>query len=395
MKPIVLIPGFAGSRLCIRKANRKTTTMQESKQQDRPNPKNDFINLNIFDKAWQSHFELKIDHNSSQVDIFDNIDVHDFGGVEGIRNLCDDCQKIDNLIRKIDESKTIEKSYNYKYFDAFITHLERHGYQSRFDMFGAPYDFRKVGVQEYLETFVSCFKLLLETSFDINGQRAILVAHSIGALVTYIILTEFLSQAWKERFIERFISVSAPYGGCSVALKTCLSGYPKLSLLKDRYMNVMSQSTGMTLAFPNTFAYKTSDILLTGLEADTREFSVDNFFEALPAKMKNVWLTNTREFIPSYMKNTGLPTTIITSTFDSQTDFSYVYKNLADTANREPVLTHYANGDSLIPQNSLTVHERHASAFPNYNFLRINGVEHTNILSDHRFHDIVMNYLNM
>jgi pimeloyl-ACP methyl ester carboxylesterase len=245
-----------------------------------------------------------------------------------------------------------------------------------------------------LETFVSCFKALLETSFDINGRRAILVAHSIGALVTYIILTEFLSQAWKERYIERFVSVSAPYGGCSVAMKTCLSGYPKLPFLKDRYRNVMSHSTGMTLAFPNTFGYKMGDVLLTGLAPNNDEYCVGNFFEALPAKMKNVWLNNTRDYIPSYMKNTGLPTTIITSTFDSQTDFSYVYKDLAHTANREPLLTHYTNGDSLIPKNSLTVHERHASAFPNYNFVRINGVEHTNILSDRRFHDIVMNYLH-
>ncbi len=388
MKPIVLIPGFAGSRLCIRKVNQR-------KDQHRSNPKNDFVNLNIFDKAWQRQFELKIDHHSSQVDIFDNIDVHDFGGVEGIRNLCDDCQKIDNFIRKIDDSKTIERSYNYKYFDAFITRLETSGYQSRFNMFGAPYDFRKVGVQEYLETFVSSFKALLEMSFDINGRRAVLVAHSIGALVTYIILTEFLSQAWKEQFIERFISVSAPYGGCSVALKTCLSGYPKLSLFKDRYLNVMSQSTGMTLAYPNTFGYKSGDILLKGLASNDGEFCVGNFFEALPVKMRNVWLSNTRDFIPSYMKNTGLPTTIITSAFDAQTDFSYIYKNLADTANREPVLTQYTNGDSLIPKSSLTVHERHASGFPNYNFLRVNGVEHTNILSDHKFHGIVMNYLNM
>jgi hypothetical protein len=157
----------------------------------------------------------------------------------------------------------------------------------------------------------------------------------------------------------------------------------------------MSQSTGMTLAFPNTFGYKMEDVLLSGLAPGNGEFCVGNFFEALPAKMKNVWLSNTRDFIPSYMKNTGLPTTIITSSFDSLTDFSYVYKNLAQTANKEPVLTHYANGDSLIPKNSLALHERHALAFPNYNFVRINGVEHTNILSDHRFHDIVMNYLNM
>jgi len=385
MKPIVLIPGFAGSRLCIRKATSK---------RQQTFPKNDFINLNIFDKAWQSHFELKIDHNSAAVDIFDNIDVHDFGGVDGIRNLCEDCQKIDFMIRKIDASKTIEKAFNYRYFDSFITRLELHGYQSRFNMFGAPYDFRKVGVHEYLEVFASCFKALLETSFDINGKRAILVAHSVGALVVYIILTEFLPQSWKDSFIERFVSVSAPYGGCSVAVKTCLSGYPKLTLLKGRYMNVMSQSTGMMLAFPNTYGYKTNDTILTGLAPTDQEYCVANFFEALPEKMKTIWLANAKDFIPSYMKNTGLPTTIITSTFDSPTDFSYVYKDLANTANLEPLLTHYANGDSLIPKDSLTVHERHATLFPNYKFVRINGVEHTNILSDHRFHDIVMDYLN-
>lgn len=389
MKPVVIIPGFAGSRLCIKRPTSDKTNKNNTR------PKNDFINLNLFDKSWQRQFELDIDHNSSRADIVDNIDVHDFGGVDGIRNLCDDCKVIDNFIRKIDASKTIEKTYNYKYFDALISHLEsQHGYTPRSDLFGAPYDFRKIGIVEYFEKYVGRLKDLLETSFDENnGKRAVLVAHSIGGLVAYIILTEFISQSWKDRYIDRFISVSAPYGGCSIAMKTCLSGYPQLSFFKNRYLNVMSQSTGMTLAYPNVFGYQKSEMLLAGMSANDREFDVSNFEEALPEKMRNIWRDNMMDLIPSYVKNTGVPTTIITASLTSPTDHAYIYRDLSDTANRTPIITRYTDGDSLIPKRSLTVHQRRAHNFPNYNFLQVSGVEHTNILNDRRFHDIVTRYL--
>ena len=388
MKPIVIIPGFAGSRLCIKRPTSNKTNITKT-------PKNDFINLNIFDNAWQRQFELDIDHHSYRMDIIDNIDVHDFGGVDGIRNLCDDCLAIDDFIRKIDASKTIEKTYNYKYFDALISHLvSQHGYESRSDMFGAPYDFRKIGIVEYVEKYVDRMKDLLETSYaKNNGKRTVLLAHSIGGLVAYIILTEFMSQSWKNRYIDRFISVSAPYGGCSIAMKTCLSGYPQLSFLKNKYLNVISQSTGMTLAYPNLFGYSKSEILLAGMSANDGEFDVSNFQEALPEKMRHIWLDNTMDFIPSYVKNTGVPTTIITASLTSPTDHAYIYQDLSNTANQTPIITRYTNGDSLIPKRSLTVHQRHASDFPNYNFMQLSGVEHTSILNDRRFHDIVTHYL--
>jgi len=387
MKPVVIIPGFAGSRLCIKRPSSNKSKVVR--------PKNDFINLNPFDKTWQGHFELDIDKHSSRADIIDDIHVHDFGGVDGIRNLCDDCQVIDNFIRKIDASKTIEKTYNYKYFDALISHLSsQYGYESRSDMFGAPYDFRKIGIVEYVEKYVDRLKDLLETSFDKNnGKRAVLLAHSIGGLVAYIILTEFISQSWKDRFIDRFISVSAPYGGCSIAMKTCLSGYPQLSFLKNKYLNVMSQSTGMTLAYPNVFGYRKSEILLAGMSANDGEFDVSNFHKALPEKMRHIWLDNTMDFIPSYVKNTGVPTTIITASLTSPTDHAYIYQDLSNTANQTPIITRYTKGDLLIPERSLTVHQRRASDFPNYNFMQVSGVEHTCILNDRRFHDIVTHYL--
>lgn len=383
-RPIVLVPGFAGSRLITRRNVNHPHTGR---------PQNDFINLNVFDRTWKDMFELKIDPITSNLNICDDIEVHDFCGVEGIRNLCDDCHSIDRVISKmIGTQNMIDKSYNYRYFDEFIVNLEANGYRSRIDMFGAPYDFRKIGVREYLELYVCRFKTLLESSYDINGTAAVIVAHSIGALVVYIMLTEYLEPIWKRKYIDRFVSVSAPYGGCSISVKTSLSGYPKLRFLKDKYMSVMQRSTGMSLAFPNEFGYKTGDVILRGLTPKLQTFNVHNYKEVMCDAMTRIWRENVAPFTASYLKNTGVSTAIVTATLDKPTDRGYVYQDLGRTANIEPLSTMCDAGDALIPRDSLTLHHNRRADFPNYTFHQFSDSEHTDILRDHRFHDMVIEF---
>lgn len=384
VRPIVLVPGFAGSRLITRRNVKHPQTGR---------PKNDFINLNIFDRHWKNMFELKMDPKTSSLDICDDIEVHDFGGVEGIRNLCDDCQSIDRVIAKtIGTNNTIDKMYNYRYFDKFILQLEASGYHPRINMFGAPYDFRKIGLRDYLEIYVSRFKMLLESSYAINGKGAVIVAHSIGALVVYILLTEYLEPFWKRKYVDRFVSVSAPYGGCSVAVKTSLSGYPKLSFLKDKYLSVMQRSTGMSLAFPNEFGYTASDVILQGLSPTLQTYNVHNYQDVMPSAITDIWKDNIAAFTPSYLKNTGVATAIVIASLEKPTDRGYVYKNLGHTANIEPLSTRCVAGDALIPRESLILHQKRGADFPNYTFHQFSDSEHTDILCDQRFLDMVIEF---
>lgn len=380
-KPVILVPGFAGSKLVVKTAPVKSKPVA-----------NEFINLNVFDKRWDNEFALKIDKPTGRVDLCDNIDVVDFGGVEGIRNLCNNCEFIDNVLGKITREKMMEKMYNYRYYDSFISNMELlRGYKSGVDLYGAPYDFRKVGVREYMEGYLERFKMLCERSREEHGRAALVVAHSLGALIIYILLAEYTSDAWKLRHIDRFVSVSAPFGGCSISLKTCLSGYPKLMLLKDRYLPIMQTSTGIALAFPNTIGYGGSKTLLWD-KTSSAKFGVTDFKDALPQHMRNLWESNTRDLVPSFIKNTGVPTSIVTASND-YAEVTYVYKSLDKTENVEPEMTGYTKGDMLIPHDSLRVHEKMRLQFPNYSFHDITFAEHTSILSDSRFLDLILGFL--
>lgn len=382
-KPIVLVPGFCGSKLVVCKNTPK---------QKRKSPSNDFINLNIFDKQWDDEFVLKFDSRTKRPVLRDNIETLDFGGVDGIRNLCESCLVIDNVLEKLNTSNTIDKVYNYRYFDTFISHLENtRGYKSRFDLFGAPYDFRKVGVREYMELYFKRLKDLIEQSYEIHRKGALLIAHSIGALIIYVFLCEYMSSAWKAKHIDRLITVSAPFGGCSVSLKTCLSGYPRLMLLKDRYFPVMHTSTGISLAFPNIYGYNDDNALLLD-KSNRARFHVTDFTDALPEHMRAVWEGNGRDLVPVFMKNTGVPTSIVTAS-QKDAELMYLYETLDKTENVEPEIMAYGPGDMLIPSHSLNVHERHRLWFPNYTFHDISGTEHTKVLSDPKFLDIVMSFV--
>ena len=223
-----------------------------------------------------------------------------------------------------------------------------------------------------------------------RGSISVL-AHSIGALIIYVFLCEYMSPAWKAKYIDRFISVSAPFGGCSVSLKTCLSGYPKLLLLKDRYFPVMHTSTGISLAFPNLFGYNDDHLLLLDKSASAK-FHVTDFTDALPDHMRKVWESNGRDLVPVFMKNTGVATSIITAS-QKDAELMYLYETLDKTENVEPEIMAYGPGDMLIPSQSLNIHERHRLRFPNYTFHDISGTEHTKVLSDPRFLDIVTSYV--
>jgi esterase/lipase superfamily enzyme len=49
-------------------------------------------------------------------------------------------------------------------------------------------------------------------SAENGGKKIQLVAHSLGNLVTVDFLSTMTS-CWKEKYIKKFVSVSAPWGG--------------------------------------------------------------------------------------------------------------------------------------------------------------------------------------
>jgi pimeloyl-ACP methyl ester carboxylesterase len=378
-RPIILIPGFGGSRLVDRCKSKNITCEKRYliPKLEQSIPKNSFIDLNVFNKDWTEKFKLKYDKEVGLLSN-DSIDTYDFGGIDGIRNLCEDCTIIDNILNQFLKKEVINSIYNYRYYDVLINYLENHDYKSRKDLFGAPYDFRKIMIPEYLEMYFTKLRELIEEAYSKNNEGAILVAHSIGALVIYIFLTEYCNSDWKKKYIEKFISVAGPYGGCSVALKTLLSGLPKLTFLKDRYYEVLLYSSGLILALPNIYGYSKKEIIIYDRNNQKR-YNIENFFELLPDTHYDMWSKTVKPYMGCLSKNTGVLTIFLYSG-DNDTEFSYSFDTIDIKALKEPDRIIMRQGDNLVPLRSLKYHKLNYGDNPNYRFVNVRNTDHTNIL---------------
>lgn len=64
---------------------------------------------------------------------------------------------------------------------------------------------------------------LVEDMYDAYGKPVFLIGHSLGSLhLLYFLLHQ--PQSWKDRFIDGFISLGAPWGGSIKSLKIMASG---------------------------------------------------------------------------------------------------------------------------------------------------------------------------
>jgi len=108
------------------------------------------------------------------------------------------------------------------YYDDVVDLLQSMGYTKDFNIRGAPYDFRRAPNE--MDYFYDDLVKLVESTFRDNGnQRVILLAHSMGNLHMLYFLNR-MDQAWKDAYIESFISIAGPWGGAVKTVQALASG---------------------------------------------------------------------------------------------------------------------------------------------------------------------------
>ncbi len=71
-------------------------------------------------------------------------------------------------------------------------------------------------------------KSMIEDMYNTNGNTKVtLVAHSMGGLVSLHFLTGFseINQAWKDKYIHAYVTLSAAWSGGAASVQSVVSGY--------------------------------------------------------------------------------------------------------------------------------------------------------------------------
>jgi pimeloyl-ACP methyl ester carboxylesterase len=354
MRPIVLVPGFGGSKL-VRKGD--------------TNSRNRVFSFDILDKRWKNDFHYTFDKVNG-LKISDTIEPYRFGSTDGVVDLCDDCARLDRILVKVTNKEFFNDMFGYKYMSDMTRHLsDRHGYKSEIDMFAAPYDFRTVMMDE---RYMNDLKMLIEKAVDDNGEPSVVIAHSIGCLLVTLMLVRHTTYQWRKKHVNKFVSICGPYGGCSVPASALIFGHPLVSKITSHFDEMLQCCSGLALSLPNYLAYG----LETPVFYDHRQKKSYNIFmkrQLFSDSMNHLLYTYIDPCIDSLQENVGVDTKIL---YANGKDTPLTYIIHAD----ERVETSTVSGDGVVPSTSLMLH--HMYKYSNYTYYDIPNTDHTRILQD-------------
>uniref|UniRef100_A0A8C9UAP6 Phosphatidylcholine-sterol acyltransferase n=1 Tax=Serinus canaria TaxID=9135 RepID=A0A8C9UAP6_SERCA len=287
------------------------------------------------------------------------------------------------------------KTYSVEYLDqsklagylhTMVQNLVNNGYVRDQTVRAAPYDWR-VGPQEQPEYFQN-LKALIEEMHDEYQRPVFLIAHSMGNLhVLYFLLQQ--TQAWKDQYIEGFISLGAPWGGSVKPLRILASGdeqgIPLMSNIKLREEQRMT--TTSPWMFPTTLAWPESHVFISTPSYNYTYRDYQRFFTDVNLEdgwymwedMKDLLKDLPPPGVDTYcLYGTGFPTA---ETYIYDERFPY----------EDPVDIIYGDGDDSVNTRSLELCKRWRDQQKQKVYVQeLRGAHHFNMI----FSNLTLSYIN-
>jgi hypothetical protein len=248
--------------------------------------------------------------------------------------------EVKNIVQKL-----LNDGYLQKSFDDFIKFLTLQGYQENKNIFGAPYDWRKIADPEYYDLYYSMLKELVEQAYQVNGnKKVILVAHSMGCVSSHRFLTQWLIERygsdyagkWKDYYINCFVPINGPLGGVAVTTRSVISGNDVRGegKITNENKEFARQISGLWLLQPNPKIWPEKF-----LKVNNKEYSGNNLSQAFSDFKDTSKFSPIYSSIKNYSDNyqlspPGVKVHSFTST-DNGSEMNLVYKNFTD----QPTIT--------------------------------------------------------
>jgi len=149
------------------------------------------------------------------------------------------------------------------YMDPFYEALTPLGYKDKVDLFSYGYDFRRIGDNNYTNTYFKYLKGRLESIFVKSNKKIILLSHSLGCPTTIYFLN-VMGPQWSNKYIEKFVAFAPAWGGSIKTMKPILYGDNEgIPMTKDHDFNDAEKVMGgIMMCMPSPLIYKDDEIVV-------------------------------------------------------------------------------------------------------------------------------------
>ena len=293
---------------------------------------------------------------------------YDVGGIHGIQNLVHEFDKLTDPYRNI-----MEETFHYQYMFKLNNRLMELGYIPKETVIGMPYDFRTILDPVVRGAYFKSLKeVIIETYLKQGGRKLMVVSHSLGGIIFKWFLTEYVDEAFIEKYIDTLVIVNSPFGGTPNAVKACTIGDFYVPFMYPLFKDIVHRVSGIIMSLPNPLCYKESDTFVH-MEDTNETIGMSDFYKNEGISFR-VWKDLYRPYLDTICKPIQVRTKIVLST-ENQTAKRFYTKNIESAPYK---IDYDMNGDGLIPEKSLQYAGR---VFDNHEMLCIPRSDHVGILS--------------
>jgi len=256
-------------------------------------------------------------------------------------------------------------------FYNMVEALVKVGYERNVTIRGAPYDFRYTP-DAHDGSYGKALKALIENTVDTQGGvPATLITHSMGGLQGLYFL-QSQDEAWKSKYIKRWIPISAPLKGAAKEWRLFATGDSEglpvqASSIRDEQR---SYETNLWLS-PRD---QPSTVFVRTPEKNYTTTNYEEFFNDIGYSKGEIVRKRVVSLIPDVAAGPGVDVHCMYST-GVDTPFSFYYED--GDFNKSPVVTN-SDGDGTVHASSL----KFCNQWNNTVVTTYSGVDHSGMITN-------------
>jgi len=211
----------------------------------------------------------------------------DFGGLEGVCNV---------LHENVTSSWQFQGVVNLFVRQGFVPWSEQH--HNKANLFGAGFDFRKITSPGVWTFYCRSLKALIEHVYAIQKKEVVFLTHSMGSplLLTffniYLPLVEADPAEWKNKFVQRWVSVNGAFGGAGKSIRSILSGdnngmgYLCNTGCHDWYQPLIENAAGVLWMLPHPDVFTSTAPMVT-VQEPLQTYNCSQLLTLLESRVPN------------------------------------------------------------------------------------------------------------